>query len=542
MSNSVNRQKALPFFAGALTLFVLCFAYMNSHETALFDSEPTTVLDTHWTLQNADGGPPQPVTLPVNLNVEAGQPVTISCVLPDDLAAPVVLCFRSSQQRVRVICGGELIYSFGEDTALYPFGESPGSIWNLVRLAAGSEGQEVTIQLTSPYDSYSGRINTVYEGSKASLLFMLMREHFLSFALTLAIFICGIVLAFCHFIFLRKSPAPPGVLHLGTFALLVSGWMFGESKLVQFFIAKPLFALALTFICMLLLPIPMICYIRCIETFRYKRICSRVIALLYLQFIVVFLLQLFNVIDLIEILPVVHLVFLAVTLLMLALLLSDRAAHMQRASASVLVLLLFGVLETVVYYFPNSFMQTGVSLQLGMLLFIVIQARVARNHALYILRLSREATTDGLTGCQNRLAYSKRLQQLSLHPGLAAVVADMNDLKIINDTMGHAAGDEAILMFAHCFKQVFANFGDCYRIGGDEFVFISRIISDARLRELILKFEILCEKQSVQLTYNLEVAVGYAIYDGIHDHRASDLIRRADQAMYARKNQMKREQ
>ena len=53
---------------------------------------------------------------------------------------------------------------------------------------------------------------------------------------------------------------------------------------------------------------------------------------------------------------------------------------------------------------------------------------------------------------------------------LNRVMADANDLKKINDNLGHQKGDELITQIASCLKQVIKNDGNCYRTGGDEFV------------------------------------------------------------------------
>ena len=50
------------------------------------------------------------------------------------------------------------------------------------------------------------------------------------------------------------------------------------------------------------------------------------------------------------------------------------------------------------------------------------------------------------------------------------VMADANDLKKINDNLGHQKGDELITQIASCLKQVIKNDGNCYRTGGDEFI------------------------------------------------------------------------
>lgn len=57
---------------------------------------------------------------------------------------------------------------------------------------------------------------------------------------------------------------------------------------------------------------------------------------------------------------------------------------------------------------------------------------------------------------------------------------DLNGLKHINDHFGHSAGDELIIGAARCIERAFAGYGECYRIGGDEFC---AILPDPVLRE-----------------------------------------------------------
>ena len=89
----------------------------------------------------------------------------------------------------------------------------------------------------------------------------------------------------------------------------------------------------------------------------------------------------------------------------------------------------------------------------------------------------RQAYTDVLTGVKSKLAYSDKVQQLdkALENGvldkLAIVVFDLNDLKRINDTLGHDVGDEMIISACRLICKVFDH-SPVYRIGGDEFAAI----------------------------------------------------------------------
>jgi diguanylate cyclase (GGDEF)-like protein len=87
------------------------------------------------------------------------------------------------------------------------------------------------------------------------------------------------------------------------------------------------------------------------------------------------------------------------------------------------------------------------------------------------------ANTDSMTGVRNKHAYMETESQLNLKirggaiDKLALVACDINGLKYVNDTLGHAAGDQLIKDASSLICDIFSH-GSVYRTGGDEFVVI----------------------------------------------------------------------
>ena len=54
------------------------------------------------------------------------------------------------------------------------------------------------------------------------------------------------------------------------------------------------------------------------------------------------------------------------------------------------------------------------------------------------------------------------------------IVFDLDNFKYINDTYGHQAGDQCLKVIAECLKKAYSRYGNCYRIGGDEFCVLFR--------------------------------------------------------------------
>lgn len=163
-------------------------------------------------------------------------------------------------------------------------------------------------------------------------------------------------------------------------------------------------------------------------------------------------------------------------------------------------------------------------------------------HNMAIRLAKQKAYKDGLTGVQNKLAYLEALAELetSLENGeikeYGVVVFDVNDLKTINDTLGHEAGDEAIKSSCRIICHQFDH-SPVFRIGGDEFVAILKGSDFANRETLIEAFRKTISEN--QKNGDVVVASGLAIYDPSTDSSYNDVFKRADKFMYEQKHALK---
>lgn len=529
---------------GLLFLFLLVFLWASAqgqHQWIPFNTEASYALNEGWEWQQSDGSW-QGIELPAQLG-RVGPTLTLRCTLPEHLPIPTVLCFRSSHQSVEVLLEGKSLYSFGLQPGSSIFGKTPGSGWHMVRLSEGSTGQEITLRLTTPYPSYQGTAPEMRTGSKAALLFYVLGLYLPAFVLTTLIFLLGGLLLLVYLLVARRTETGPEIFYLGLFAILVSMWMYGESRMVQFFLGNQFISYCLTFITMLAAPIPVFKYICCFKDFRYQQLLRRLCDLLYLSLATSTVLQFFNVFDFIEMLPVLHVVlFVTVGTALIALLidwLRNRNPSLRVLSLSLCILLIFALLELPGIYRRNS-PTIGNYMRLGVLLFIAVQAYTAIQQVNHLVRLSRVAGQDTLTGCKNRTAYIQQLNKLDGTGHTLVIMADLNDLKQINDHMGHLVGDDALTSAGHIFQKTFGALGDCYRIGGDEFVFLGQYMGHRQLHQLLRLLEQSCQQQRQQGTYPFSLAYGYATFTPGRDERLVDTVRRADQMMYRVKRLQKR--
>ncbi len=151
------------------------------------------------------------------------------------------------------------------------------------------------------------------------------------------------------------------------------------------------------------------------------------------------------------------------------------------------------------------------------------------------------ANTDSMTGVRNKHAYSEKEAHLNklLNSGeiqkLGVIVCDINGLKFVNDTKGHAAGDQLIKDACDMICEYFTH-GSVFRIGGDEFVVLLQEKGFDTMHEVIDEFNSKVEENID--TDNVVISIGYSEFTG-EDQQVHDVFERADQMMYKRKKQLK---
>lgn len=151
------------------------------------------------------------------------------------------------------------------------------------------------------------------------------------------------------------------------------------------------------------------------------------------------------------------------------------------------------------------------------------------------LELKRQATHDALTGIANRVLFVERLQQaVSERQPFAVCVFDLDRFKIINDSLGHGAGDALLKHVSQRLLSITRSSDTVARAGGDEFLLLMRNISSTQEVEALIARWLAALSQPYQVT-GLELyvspSIGIARYpnDGTG---AEELLARADEAMY----------
>lgn len=142
---------------------------------------------------------------------------------------------------------------------------------------------------------------------------------------------------------------------------------------------------------------------------------------------------------------------------------------------------------------------------------------------------------DQLTGLFNRRYFDQALQEITQgnnHP-VSLVVADVNGLKLVNDTYGHVTGDALIAEVANRLRSVVRDEDVLARHGGDEFAIIMPGVGEEGVKETILKLDAYCE-DVIMKDIKLSVAFGYATNHS-PDQSIQAVFQLAEDRMYTNK-------
>lgn len=145
-----------------------------------------------------------------------------------------------------------------------------------------------------------------------------------------------------------------------------------------------------------------------------------------------------------------------------------------------------------------------------------------------------KSNIDELTQCLNRRVYEKDIKKMSTRSEFVYAAMDVNGMKCVNDTQGHAAGDELIQGAAECMRQCFGKYGKVYRTGGDEFVSII-FVNEDKLKEIRETFEKTVSDWKGELVNSITISSGY-VYSKEKEWRSlEEISREADIRMYQAK-------
>jgi len=462
-----------------------------------------------------------------------------------------VLFLNLKSLNLKAYVDGVCIYSSPKAEERF-FGKTSGSFFAEIPIFAEYSGKTVTLCAENPYNDGSGKITMIYLGKSSDILKAQTGSILTGFIISVMITFLGLLFIVMFIPMWRHKTVGAELLYFGLFALNSGIFMLTDCKFLQLIFPDAHFYHMLAESHMMLFIIPLFLFLNkmyesCNDLMVY---CTCIFSIF--NFIACYLLNITEVMDYHETVWITHTSY-GISIVFLLIVIAKELYRNGRKNmyhnAGIFIICISAVLDIVMLKIGTSF-ETTLFTRMGVLIYVCLEGIqifigffTRYREAMKAKLLSRLAYHDGLTDLLNRTSYMEELEALRSSGELDNIIAmfDVNNLKTVNDTYGHTAGDEMIIAVAEEMKKCFGGLGKCFRIGGDEFVFISDPHCEGH------RFREVCDEFTCQLSQAdknglfmmpITIAVGSCTAKGSSSGLDS-IINEADARMYENKRRMK---
>ncbi len=155
-------------------------------------------------------------------------------------------------------------------------------------------------------------------------------------------------------------------------------------------------------------------------------------------------------------------------------------------------------------------------------------------------QLREQSRTDHLTGVLNRLGFEEQLREMlaelpSDSRTLSLIYIDLDDFKHVNDSFGHATGDDLLVILANRISEQLRESDLVARLGGDEFAAVVRDTSQKGAQAIVDRIRRGLAEDSRRMEHSIEMSASFGVAVAEPGDSTESLISRADTAMYEEK-------
>lgn len=491
--------------------------------------------------------------------VGKGDTITMQRTLPSDWGlVEGVLRFYVRHDAVRMYVDEELIYEYGYDRL--DKNQTLGSGYQFIKFPNEYQGKQLRIQLVMAEDDVFTKFDSVrlYEWENAYRV--LITENRLPLFCGSFLILFGLIVSVITIVALFFSTKYIRLFCISLFAICMGLWSLSYYNVMLIF-AIPLYSISLiNYLVLYLAPIPLIIYIyEEVKNLKYKSL--KVFYWIYfatelLAVFVAITLHTFNLVHLAGMFKYMQIIMLVGLLFFLLVLIMNLNNSRYEGKLSVVGLLI--VIACVAYdmlgynagrYFGKDYFNLRGVTSSGIMMFICIlfvsfyiemtQKMMEQKERDFLIK---SAYTDELTRLHNRrycMEYMNKLRE-ERNFKYTVICFDLNNLKTVNDTYGHAKGDVLIRSAAEVIAETFESYGVVARMGGDEFVAVIGTADEEKLASLMKEFvQNIDRKNRVIKDLNMSIAYGYAS-GSQSDSDIEKVYQTADDRMYEKKKQMKK--
>ena len=469
------------------------------------------------------------------------------------------LCFDTANVDFTVYLNEEAIYDYHPEL-LAIYGESYGLDFHAITIPYFEGEAELVIRAEdlSNGSMWAGFRNMFFENGATNILRSLVQD-FLKCFLAFWVFAFGLIVLIFGLIIKQHDEQQLELVSLGTLSMILSIWTITSSYFLGMLTGNPGYIRALNYLSLMILPMAGITLVACLTKQTKSRFLLIIMALTFFNLSLHLVMLFSGQMDYHDLLILSHIVFLLGVILAIILIVRSIRQNKLQERQQIVILVAFlilmssGMADLFLYYFKHSKDASTLS-RFGLLIFVIMLGSYEVHEFILITQKNREmevvrrlAYEDGLTGLENRLSFNEYEAELKQKTsGKCAVVQlDINNLKKVNDTFGHAVGDDFIRTCAEIIASSFGEYGRVFRTGGDEFISVFMVREDGEdvagiyekcVKEMLEKLA--WYNQKMEFGIPLAIAYGMAECDLETEDLAAAEIK-ADERMYERKRKMK---
>lgn len=523
-------------------------------------SENTISFDIGWKSENGDTAILE--HLNNNDGVEPGKQFSIYNTLPEKLEEGQFLCFRTKNIFYKVYVDGKLRYE-PEVKESRAYNKSFGNRHVYVPLNAEDAGKTVCIKCTTVYENAKTKIMDLYIGEAGGVALSFLKQQMLPVLSSILLLFIGILLILADIPLNFRREKNHELMYLGFSSLTIAVWCLFETGILQLFWGDSRIIQTTSCTVLMLIIIPMVLYFDKAFGFGFKHVKGILCTLSFIEFLVCFWLHYLGIMDFHETLVITHVLCVWSGFTMVVSVIKKRQKDKNNQSKMIFhVFRLIGLssiaisamLDILRYYISDSH-DSAVCVRIGLIIFMICFGMSSLEKTINAVKLgarsemiSELAYKDGLTEVGNRTLFKEELDALEKNKynenEIIIIMFDVNDLKYINDKMGHYMGDRLLVKSADIIKASFDGFGGkCFRIGGDEFVVIIKgDAAEEHYNNGLKMFEqaIAEHNANPDKTFRISIAYGAAVYNASNSEAyIADIWHAADAFMYQNKKEMK---
>ncbi|MCR4741312.1 MAG: diguanylate cyclase [Treponema sp.] len=461
------------------------------------------------------------------------------------------------------------IYEFRQNAARLS-GEDIGLTAQIVPLHCSDKESEITLVITPA--EYSAFILDMRIQKSTDFLLSVLRPRLSLFVASLVIFFFGIaILVYTFFAIKREREGKIAMYAWGLFSLIIGTMLVIQSQVLQILTGKPEFFTTLKYALALLLCFPLSVLIDYIPRVGHKHFSFAIGIIVALLMVFETAGNFFMNISFYRLFYLSALIMLYIFAMSIYLLIREcrysLKNHKKLNTVGMLSLMValevFAIIDLSIYYASKRHMtdwgrwlRNAYLVYILIVLVIALRISIKRNKKAQLAdKYKADSLTDAMTGLYNKGAYIEREEELTQKLikqrekgnndfSFVIMSLDLNNLKKVNDSMGHEAGDIFIQKASKLLKNAVGDNGEVFRVGGDEFLALIfgkdlEIIYEHIINKLNKDIEDFNnkEKSLIPLTF----AYGHAICRADQNQSIHDSERMADKEMYACKHKMKME-